>query len=652
MKNYLFPIVFLALLNFGHSQNTSTVTISQENLNLIKHFEAKEQNRLARVQTYLKSNPETKTTFKDGINITQIYDVVDGVVLYRSTNNLDAGRATKTSYLQVGGGLGLDLDGTGMTIGVWDGGPADASHPEFQNSTDTGSRVTIIDNAIVDDDIGFSSHATHVSGTISAKGVDPDAKGMATNINVKSYNWTNDIAEMIAAVNSATDPIILSNHSYGVPIVNNSGDYLPSWYMGSYNQDARDVDNVARNNPKYLIVASAGNNGTTSYPDGMYAGYDKLTSDKNAKNSLVIANAQPTLTLFNYDLQTLGINSSSSQGPTDDLRIKPDIAADGTNLTSSIPGGLYASFTGTSMSAPNTTGTLALLQQYYNQLNGDYMNSSTLRGLVCHTAVDDIAATGPDPKFGWGFLDAKVSAETILDATTGDALISEDTLSEDEIFEMTFSAQAGDKLKATICWTDMPGGISNQTLNDPTPRLVNDLDLRLSKDGNTFMPWKLDYSQTSGFSNSKGDNSVDNIEVVEIEAPTSGVYTLTITHKGTLKDIGGGLFDPKDQDFSLIITGSSLTLGTTDNALSNSLIVYPNPNNGEFTISFDSNLNNNSDVKVDIYDISGRLVYKNSFVNDSVRFNKTINLSGVASGVYIANISKGNNITSQKIIIE
>ncbi len=652
MKNYLFTLVLLTLFNLGYSQKTNDVKMSEENLKLIKEFKKREEQRILRVQTFLKSHPDKNITNKNNFNISYIYDVVDGVAIYRSTDNLDAGRGTKTSYLQVGGGLNLDLDGTGMTVGVWDGGPADASHPEFQNTANTESRLTALDNTIVDGDTGFSSHATHVSGTVSAKGVDPDAKGMATNINVKSYNWTNDISEMVAAVNAAVDPIILSNHSYGVPIVNDDGEYLPSWYMGAYTQDSRDIDNVARNNPKYLIVASAGNNGNTSYSDGLYAGYDKLTTDKNAKNNLVVANANPSLTLFTHDLQSLVINTSSSQGPTDDLRIKPDIAADGTNLYSTIPGGLYATYSGTSMAAPNTTGTLALLQQYYNQLNGEYMNASTLRGLVCHTAVDDIAAEGPDPKFGWGFLDAKVSAETILAATTGDALVSEDTLTQDEVFEFTFSAQAGDKLKATICWTDMPGGISNGTLNDATPRLINDLDLRLTKDGNVFMPWKLDYSPSSGFSNSKGDNMVDNIEIIEIDAPTSGVYTLTVTHKGTLVSNEGGLFDPKDQDFSLIITGNNLTLGTSENALSNSLVVYPNPNKGEFTISFDSSLSDNSDVNVDIYDVSGRLVYKNVFTNNTVRFNETISLDNVASGVYIANISKGLNVTSQKIIIE
>jgi hypothetical protein len=138
---------------------------------------------------------------------------------------------------------------------------------------------------IVDGDTGFSAHGTHVTGTISANGSgNSEAKGMAPNVNVKSYNWTNDEAEMVVAANDATTPILLSNHSYGVPINQGEDELLDSWFMGAYTQDARDIDNISKNNPKYLIVTSAGNSGNTAYDGGLFAGFDKLTTDKNAKN--------------------------------------------------------------------------------------------------------------------------------------------------------------------------------------------------------------------------------------------------------------------------------------------------------------------------------------------------------------------------------
>ena len=662
MKNFLLSMALLcSFINYAQVSN-----LSPENRQLLEELNEKENLRVNRVNTFLLNNPTVKATLiNDGVRIMHIHDVINGKPIYRATDNLGAARATKTVDLWTGGNMALDLDGAGMTVGVWDGGPADNNHVEFENSAGNDTRVTIIDAAVVDGDVTFSTHGTHVTGTISANGTNPSAIGMASNVSVKSYNWTNDQAEMLSSANDINDPIVVSNHSYGAPINQGGGNQLDAQFIGAYTSDASSLDNLIHNNPKYLPVFSAGNSGSVSYPGGMLAGYDKLTFDKTSKNALIIANANPAASeqpIFsgNFELTNLPINNGSSQGPTDDLRIKPDIAADGTNLLSPTPNGGYSTFSGTSMSAPNTAGTLLLLQQYYNQLNGEYMDASTLRGLVCHTAIDEFEVSpanpnsveGPDPSFGWGFLNARVAAETIAGANSGDAVVDELNLAEGETYSFTFSAQAGEKLSATICWTDLPGPVANGPANDPTPRLVNDLDLRISDGSNTYLPWRLDFSG-SAFSNSQADNSVDNIERVDIDVPTTGMYTLTVTHKGTIQGGGAGPFDPGNQDFSLIITGNNLVLSVDENDLARRLAVYPNPSNGEFTISFESNLNSNDNkVKVDVYDIQGRLVYNNSFNNTSSIFKETIALENAKSGVYMVNISEGNRTTSHKLVIE
>ncbi len=649
-KYCLLLLMVFGLSSYLNAQNLNN-KLSKANTELLKKLEKQEQERTHRIEVFFKNNPNVeKSISNDNSQMIYIYDIMDGKPIYRATDNQAAGRGTKTSHLHTGGSLGLTLDGTGMTIGVWDGGPAEAAHPEFANATNTGSRVTVIDATNVDGSTGFSAHGTHVTGTISAKGVNAQALGMAPNVNVKSYNWNNDEAEMVVAATDPIAPILISNHSYGVPLDPGDGSGpIDAWIMGAYTQGASSIDNIAKNNPQYLIVTSAGNAGTDTYTGGMYVGYDKLTTDKNAKNNLVIANANPSLVPFSYDLASLFINSGSSQGPTDDLRIKPDIAGDGTNLFSPIPTNAYATFSGTSMSSPNVAGTFLLLQEYFHQLNAVYMNSSTLKALVCHTSVDDGVTAGPDPIFGWGFLDAKVSAETIAGNSNSESVIDELTLDDGQTHTFTFSAQAGEKLRATICWTDMPGAIATGLLNDPTPRLVNDLDLRLTKGGTTFFPWKLDYSSFSGFSNSKGDNIVDNIEIVDIDVPETGSYTLTVTHKGSLDGNVGGPFDPQSQDFSLIITGNSLTLNTTDYELSNANI-WPNPSNSIVNISYKAISDQN--VSLTISDLQGRLVYSKSVKAESSEINESIDVSSFSKGTYILSIKQGTNSVNHKIIVD
>ena len=610
--------------------------------------------RTMRIINYLSINGEKKRVLKEDAKVFVLTDIINSKPIYTTTDNEDAALATGTNHLQVGGSLGLDLDGTGITVRVWDGGPVQTTHAEFQNADNTLSRTTNVESLNTDGSGDPDFHGTHVTGTISAKGVNPSAKGMASAITVRNYNFNNDTSEMVVAVNE-TVPMLLSNHSYGVPINQAGGGQLDAWQMGAYSSAAREVDDIARANPKYLIVASAGNGGTDSYSGGLAPGFDKLTGNKNAKNNLVIANASPTLNInpFTGEVNmTFVINPSSSQGPTDDLRVKPDIAGDGTQLTSPVPGDTYGTISGTSMASPNVTGSLSLLQQYYNQLNGEYMNASTLKGLVCHTALDDANTVGPDPNFGWGLLDAKRSAEVITEDNNGVAVIEELTLANNSTYtrDFTVGTQTGVKLSATICWTDIKGvAATSADENSQVSRLVNDLDIRLIKDGVAYMPWRLEYSGF-GFSNSKGDNIVDNVERIDIETPEPGNYTLIVSHKGSLESAVP--FEPLEQNFSLIVTGNNLTLSIDDNNLLADFVIFPNPSKGEITISFDSSSSIADNVNINIYDVSGRQVYNNTFINAPTIFNETIKFEGIQAGIYIAKISQGNSSVSHKLIIE
>lgn len=89
-------------------------------------------------------------------------------------------------------------------------------------------------------------------------------------------------------------------------------------------------------------------------------------------------------------------------------------------------------------------------------------------------------------------------------------------------------------------------------------------------------------------------------------------------------------------------------LGTEEFELKD-FTLYPNPNNGSFTVKFISESSNNVDINV--YDISGRQVYMKSFSNTG-NFNQNIELNDVQAGVYMVSVTDGSQKIMKKIIIE
>ncbi len=72
--------------------------------------------------------------------------------------------------------------------------------------------------------------------------------------------------------------------------------------------------------------------------------------------------------------------------------------------------------------------------------------------------------------------------------------------------------------------------------------------------------------------------------------------------------------------------------------------VYPNPSNGVFQISTQSD----QATSVTIYNITGEKIYENSSYNS----NEIINLSNQSKGVYVLNIVDGSSIATKKIVVQ
>lgn len=75
--------------------------------------------------------------------------------------------------------------------------------------------------------------------------------------------------------------------------------------------------------------------------------------------------------------------------------------------------------------------------------------------------------------------------------------------------------------------------------------------------------------------------------------------------------------------------------------------MYPNPAVNEVTIKF----NTTKDVSVDLFDINGRSVLNNNFKTQSSSFNQNIDISNLATGVYVVKIKSGDNTMFRKLVV-
>ncbi|WP_461488944.1 S8 family serine peptidase [Pontibacter sp. HJ8] len=532
-------------------------------------------NRAAALALAKRYGWEVEKTYKDGSHISlQGLDATGMPIYYITYNNTRAAATTKTDQLWAGGALGLNLSGASSAVsdklGIWDGGRIRETHVELRD------RIELKDGASKVND-----HATHVAGTLIASGQNALAKGMAFGVKkLQAYDFNNDVAEMAEA---AKNQMLVSNHSYGsiagwrYNSDRKGTDTDPYWEwwgnteisetedykFGFYDETAANWDRIAYNAPYLLIVKSGGNNRAETGPEpgkpyfqrnknGNFTliaqrpasissnnGYDAISTYGNAKNILTVGAVQPIAAGYNQP-SDVAISSFSSFGPTDDGRIKPDLVGNGVSVlsTHSDSDRSYKLLNGTSMAAPNISGTLLLLQEHYANLKkGELMRAATLKGLAIHTADEAGTAPGPDYVHGWGLLNAEKAANVITNAQQTH-LISENTLAQGQNYSFDVVASGSGPLVVTIAWTDPEGVVLASTassVNSRSPRLINDLDVRITSKGTSFLPWTLDPEKPEQAAQ-RGDNIRDNVEQITIPNAVPGeTYTIRVAHKGTLQ---------------------------------------------------------------------------------------------------------------------
>lgn len=345
------------------------------------------------------------------------------------------------------------------------------------------------------------NHGDHVAGTIMGAGnLDPKNRGMAHGVELFVYNSSNN--------NYGDVPNLYDNEEVYIT----SKSYSDGCNSG-YSNLTRSLDRQVRLYPSLVHVFSAGNNGTSDCDYGAGIGWGNITGGhKSGKNVIAVGNLTNTGNLA----------LSSSRGPATDGRIKPDICGVGTAVNSTIYDNQYASFTGTSMSCPGVSGTIAQLFDAYRDLNaGANPDAALVKGTILNTA-DDLGKKGPDYKFGWGSLNARRAFEVFENQTYITDQITNGATNNHSI---TVPADVK-RLRVMLYWMDYEGSTAASVA------LVNDLDMTMTDPTSSlFEPWVLDPTPTVAALDAfavPGQDRLNNVEQITIENPLAGEYIVNV----------------------------------------------------------------------------------------------------------------------------
>lgn len=395
----------------------------------------------------------------------------------------------------LGASSGRGLYGDGVVVGVGDN--ADPStHVDF-----TG-RLIMRTPAPVD------YHGTHTTGSVAGGGIlDPRYQGMAPHATVISSYFVDILAN--AEVYKADYDMLLTSNSY-TDYANGCGN------DGEYDALAYYTDAQLYQDPYLLHMFAAGNDGYLTCSPFPHQ-YSTIKSGfQVAKNALTVGNDD---NVDSFYTDTYLINTYSSSGPTNDGRIKPEVVAGGDNVISTHPYNTYGSETGTSMSTPAVTGTLALLIQRYRQIYGGDPPAILLKALACNTATD-LGNPGPDYLYGFGALDGLAATQS-LEASQFQLA----SVSNGGAYNLSIPVPAGlAQVRIMIYWNDYPG-----TAYAPAA-LVNNLDLTV-QDAAAVVHHPLVLNPAAGHvadNAVEGVDNVNNIEQVVVNNPSAGTYQCNI----------------------------------------------------------------------------------------------------------------------------
>lgn len=185
-----------------------------------------------------------------------------------------------------------------------------------------------------------------------------------------------------------------------------------------------------------------------------------------------------------------------------------------------------------------------------------------------------------------------------------------------------------------------------------------DLDIRLTSPTGTVIELTTD-------NGGQGDNYINTVfdqQATTLITAGTAPFTGSFVPEGNLSNLNGQL---SGGNWILTVTddanfdGGSITEFTLNICAQGSLAnqentfsefgIFPNPNNGEFTIKLNSD--SGEKINVTVFDIRGRAIFQRDY-NSTGSFEQQIQLDNVESGMYLVNVTDGKKQTTKKIIVK
>jgi len=416
--------------------------------------------------------------------------------------------STSAPAIGAGGASGVwsrGITGTGVQVAVVEPDAIFFGHPNLQDG--------LTSNSLTDSPIG--NHATHVAGIIAStsnlyRGI---AYGTPALISANfGSNQSLDQA-VVYAINHGAKKLNFS-------IAGNTGNNPANNTLGTMDFY---IDYVTENARVLSVIASGNTTGIN--PVSTCTDVNKYVTSPGK--------AYSAITVGNYDHHTNAMNPGSCYGNPASGMEKPEVAAPGTDIYSTVYSNLlFDKSTGTSMATPHVSGCAALIMQRRPALQNQ---PEAVKAVLMASAVRNIEGDKTlSDKDGVGGIVCAAADDILLANGEAHQMVTAPSAGWNSDSHQ-FTATAGETVRVVIAW----GSHSNNLL--AVDNLSADFDLHVS--GPIF--YGNDGSWCQGCHHSidvggdgvtgvfyTGSYSVNNsYEIVEFVAPLTGTYTASANQK-------------------------------------------------------------------------------------------------------------------------